>query len=80
MIIIRTSVIAFLAVTMTVCTAGCIAGPHTFSSTNVPVTKFVSIQDRPEPMFDIPSVSKNSMAPPAEFSGCENGQVLSLQP
>ena len=71
--------IAFLAGMMATLTAGCITGPRTFSSTQVPTTKYVSFEERPVPVFDIPSASQNSDLQFAEDDDCATGQVISLQ-
>ena len=72
---------ALLAGMMVTLTAGCISGPRTFSSTQVPATRYVSVEDRPVPVFvfDIPSASQNSDMSFAEDDDCANGQVVSLQ-
>ncbi len=70
--------IALLAGMMVTLTAGCIGGPRTFSSTQVPAARYVSLEDRPVPVFDIPSASQNSDISFAE-DDCANGQVVSLQ-
>ncbi len=71
--------IAFLAGMMATLTAGCITGPRTFSSTQVPATKYVSFEKRPVLVFDIPSASQNSDLLIAEDNDRVTGQVISLQ-
>lgn len=71
--------IVLLAGMMVTLTSGCISGPRTFSSTQVPVTKYVSLGDRPVPVFDIPSASQNPDMSFAEDYDCADGQVVSLQ-
>lgn len=71
--------IALLAGMMVTLTAGCITGPRTFSSTQVPATRYVGLKDRPVPVFDIPSASQNSDMSSAEDYDSPSGQVVSLQ-
>ncbi len=76
---IRKRSIALLAGMTVTLTAGCIGGPRTFSSTQIPATKYVSLEDRPVPAFDIPSSSQISDMSFAEDEDCANGQVVNLQ-
>lgn len=79
MIHVKRGFIGVLAGMMVTLTAGCISGPRTFSSTHVPGTKYVSLEDRTVPVFDIPSASQNSDMSFTEDNDCANGQVVSLQ-
>ena len=71
--------IALLAGFMVTLTAGCITGPRTFSSTRVPAAKYVGLEDRPVPVFDIPSASQTSDLLLTAENDCAKGQVVSLQ-
>lgn len=76
---IRKGSIALLAGMMVTLTAGCISGPRTFSSTQVPATRYVSLEDRPVPVFDIPSASQSSDMSVVEDNDCAKGQIVSLK-
>ena len=71
--------IVVLAGILVTLTAGCIGGPRTFSSTHVPAAKYVSLEDRPVPEFDILTVSQNSEVSSVEDNDCAKGQIISLQ-
>lgn len=71
--------IVLLAGIMATLTAGCINGPRTFSSTQIPAARYVSLQDRPVPVFDMPLASQSSDVSFAENEDCANGQVVSLE-
>jgi len=77
---VKRGCMVFLAGMMATLTAGCIGGPRTFSSTQVPAAKYVSLEDRPVPVFEIPWATQNSDMSFAEDDDCANGQVVSLQP
>jgi len=73
-----TRTVALMAGIMLAGSAGCITGTHTFSSTTLPTTRYVGIDNIPAPIFDIPSASRN-FGPPNELAADgSNGSVVRL--